>query len=243
MLLTHILSSDFKGRSREYNVLQSLLEHDIGNGLCHAWYMRRFLQSVRIQEQQAPHSGLGLQSYVQWSSPIRRFSDLQVHASVKRYLRRQRLYELFNQNEVIPNRLRPIDFGISNDAFVETNDDESLTLIRNSITIDDLDQDLNFLEGLGLVTAGKNLQRQSQKYWLFEYIRRTNEVDPTFVYKACILGCIDSERQQYAIYVYDLGLEHRYISPINSLEPGTILRLKVDSVNPRAGLLNFVRVV
>jgi RNB domain len=210
--------------------------------------MRRFLQSVRIQEQQSPHSGLGLQSYVQWSSPIRRFSDLQVHASVKRYLRRRRFYELILQNETIPDGIRAIDLGISNDVFekIKNHAQESswnLSPDATTITINDLDQDLNFSEGLGLITAGKNLQRLSQKYWLFEYIRRTHVTDPTRVYPACVLGCIDTDRQQYAIYVYDLGLEHRYVSPIDNLKPGTNLQLKVDTVTPRAGLLNFVRVV
>lgn len=62
-------------------MLMSLLEYNVGGGLCHAWYVRRFLQNVRVTEQQAPHAGLGLKSYVQWTSPIRRLSDLHVSLS------------------------------------------------------------------------------------------------------------------------------------------------------------------
>jgi RNB domain len=217
------------------------MEENAGGGLCYAWYMRRFLHSVRVQEGQMPHSGLGLQSYVQWSSPIRRFSDLQVHASVKRFLRRRQLYDFIQKNVTVPRGITPMDLGILPHLFV--NDSDRLVLTKNIIEVDDLDLDLNFFDGLGLVGACKNLQRQSQRYWILEYIWRLNQSEQRKVFHACVLGCIDPERQQYAVYIYDLGFEHRYVSPLGRLEPGTILQLKVDSVNPRADLLNFVRVV
>jgi RNB domain len=232
---------DYKGREKERNVLSKLFEEHTGGGFCHAWYMRRFLQSVRVQEEQMPHSGLGLKSYVQWSSPIRRFSDLQVHASVKRYLRRRKIYELLQANLTIPQGISAIDLGISDPLFQNGADEVGLT--NHEIGINDLDSDINFFDGLGLVGAAKTLQRQSQQYWIFEHVRRLKQSDPDKIYTSCVLGCIDPERQQYAVYIFDLGFEHRYISPIGRLEPGTTLRLKVDNVNPRADLLNFVRVV
>ena len=44
----------------------------------HAWYARRFFNKVTVSEEPGPHFGMGLDSYVQWTSPIRRLTDLQV---------------------------------------------------------------------------------------------------------------------------------------------------------------------
>ena len=49
-----------------------------GGGFCHAWYARRFFKPVTVSDMDKPHYGLGLDCYVQWSSPIRRLGDLQV---------------------------------------------------------------------------------------------------------------------------------------------------------------------
>jgi RNB domain len=239
--LSSSTSSDFKGRGKERSVLSNLIEENTGSGLCSTWYMRRFLQSVKVQEEQMPHSGLGLQSYVQWSSPIRRFSDLQVHASVKRFLRRRIVYEMIENDLTIPQGIKATDLGISPLLF--RTDVGILALTKLKIDVDDLDSDLNFFDGLGLVGAGKSLQRQSQQYWILEHVRRLKQSEPGKVFIACVLGCIDPVRQQYAVYIFDLGFEHRYISPIGRLEPGSMLRLTVDNVNPRADLLQFVRVV
>jgi exoribonuclease II len=44
----------------------------------HAWYARRFFNKVSVSEETGPHYGMGLDCYVQWTSPIRRLTDLQV---------------------------------------------------------------------------------------------------------------------------------------------------------------------
>ena len=225
---------DFKSRARERRVMKDLKEFNVGGGLCYAWYARRFLLPVRVSEHAFPHSGLGLDCYVQWTSPIRRFSDLQSHASVKRALRRQRLAELIQKGDPVPSSLAPTDFGFPFDDWPA----DMKHLLE--LSQDDLDQDMNFMQGIGLIGASRTLQRQSQQYWLYEYIARCNKRQPNLTYTAVVLGCVDPERQQYAIYVYELGLEHRYTSP-GRLDPGTRLRLLVDSVYPRLGLLSFVR--
>jgi exoribonuclease R len=228
---------DFKGRSLERIVMNNLLETNAGSGLCHAWYSRRFLESVSISHVPMPHSGLGLDCYVQWTSPIRRFSDLQVHAAVKRYLRRQRVYDLIQGGEPIPEGVSSLDFGIS--AFPLSQE----VFVGSSISSNDLDNDLDYLEGLGLIAAGKKLQRLSQQYWLFEYIRRLKEANPDTTFSVVVLGCVDPDKHQFAIYVKELGLEHRYSSPAGRLEAGAEFRVKVDNVAPRSGLLSFVRVI
>lgn len=59
------------------------------NAYGYAWYIRRFLSPVIVQTTPAPHAGLGVPVYVQWTSPIRRFGDLQMHSVLKEYLRRR----------------------------------------------------------------------------------------------------------------------------------------------------------
>jgi len=222
--------------------------------------MRRFLQSVKIStEGPLFHAGLGLRSYVQWTSPIRRFGDLQVHASVKRFLRRQRVYEQWEQQQqlqaqqpegqpsppglALPAGIRPTDLGLPDEFFYTSEADGKTYLAVDRIEPEMLDPDINYLEGVGLLGAAKTLQRQSQQYWLFEYIRRLFVQQPDRWYEAVILGCVDPEKQQYAIYVYALGLEHRYTSPGGPLDPGLKIRLRVDKVTPRHGILAFVRVL
>jgi exoribonuclease R len=231
------MCSDYTSRARERHVMNSLIEYNIGGGYCHAWYSRRFLSPVQVVENCAPHSGLGLQCYVQWTSPIRRYSDLLVHIIVKRYLRRNRIHEL-------------IEEGAS--------DIEALGLLAEDIgcclprrtgpsvyewDISSLDEDINFSEGAGLMGAARMLQRQSNQYWLYEYIQRIHRNDPDTTFEAVVLGYapgIDSSKKQYAIYIYELGFEYRYTSPIN-LAPGVKLKLRVSTISPRTGVLTFVR--
>lgn len=46
------------------------------------------------------------------------------------------------------------------------------------------------------------------------------------MFESIVLGCVNQERLQYAIYVYELGLEHRYLSEAGELEEGRKLWLK-----------------
>ena len=230
---------DYGSRARERSVMNDLMEYNVGDGLCYAWYSRRFLQPVRVTEERKPHSGLGLDCYVQWSSPIRRFTDLQVHASIKRFLRRKRVNDMIQHGLPIPKGLTSRHLGMSSRDWEALLDKKDI----GSLDVGDLDKDVNYLEGIGLFGAARTLQRQSQQYWLYEYINRKFTNDPDVTFEAVVLGCTDPEKQQHAIYVYELGLEHRYIDVGKRLDPGTKLRLKIQNVVPRHGLLSFVRVV
>jgi ribonuclease R len=52
--------------------------------------LRRALGPSRYQPTPAPHFGLAARHYLHFTSPIRRYSDLSVHRTVKRYLRGER---------------------------------------------------------------------------------------------------------------------------------------------------------
>lgn len=229
---------DFQSRARERRIWNNLLESNAGDGYCHAWYSRRFFQPVKVSETLTPHHGLGLDCYVQWTSPIRRFGDLQTHSAIKRFIRRKRINELMAEGKAIPSEITPADIGCEVPVAVKVDDDGSITQYECDSSA--LDEDIDFKVGLGLIGAARQLQRRSQRYWLFEYISRILKENPdNAIFDAIVLGCVDHERDQYAVYLPELGLEHRYLSQKGSLQPGKKLRLKVASVFPSTGLMSL----
>ncbi|KAL7458873.1 hypothetical protein ACHAWC_010570 [Mediolabrus comicus] len=175
---------DFKSREKEKKQMDFL--YNMGKRYPHAWYARRFFNRVDVSEEPGPHFGMGLDCYVQWSSPIRRITDLQSQEGTK--------------------EIDPIDYT----------------------------------SGLGMIFAGRPVQSSSSNYWLFEYIRRlVNNTDEEVMFESVVLGCTNKDRFQYAVYIYELGLEHRYLSEIGKLDEGKKLWLKVASVNPKMELLTF----
>ena len=231
----------------------------------HAWYARRFFNKVIISSKPGPHFGMGLDHYVQWTSPIRRLTDLQVcfvllfafltiasslwapcetpehlfmchipqvHSSLKQYLRRKQVNELLQKGLPIPSGLSSIDLGYDISTIQQTKTSTS----NNVPAIDPID----YKSGLGMIFASRPVQFSSSNYWLYEYIRQlVNKSDDEIMFESIVLGCVNSDRYQYAIYVYELGLEHRYLSESGKLEEGRKVWLKVLSVNPRMELLTF----
>ena len=232
---------DFSRRYQELNTLESLKER----GYCHAWYARRFFEAVRVTNRMQPHYGLGLDCYVQWSSPIRRFGDLQVHASVKRFLRIARINQLMRLGKPIPPAINPSDIGCVVPKVLEDSKDESGLITKYLIDeesrhLTSSNLSIDYRKGLGFIKAARILQKKSNEYWLFEYIRRcVDNSDNDIEFEVTILALVDPDRYQYAIYVHELGLEHRYLSQTGELKPGSKLLMKVDSVSPRYGLLTF----
>jgi len=233
---------DFGQRYQELRTLDSLREK--GLGYCHAWYARRFFEPVRVMEDPLPHHGLGLDCYVQWTSPIRRFSDLQVHASVKRFLRKHRVNQMMEAGLPIPDALTASDIGCEVPRQVESSKLESG--LYTKYTVDEMTRKkqeaygINYKKGLGFVNAARMVQKKSGEYWLFEYIRRQIEKsDSEIAYETTVLACVNPQRGQYAIFVHELGLEHRYLSEKGDLQIGEKIYLKVANVSPRLGLLTF----
>eukprot|EP00554_Chaetoceros_debilis_P012653 CAMPEP_0194118258 /NCGR_PEP_ID=MMETSP0150-20130528/34644_1 /TAXON_ID=122233 /ORGANISM="Chaetoceros debilis, Strain MM31A-1" /LENGTH=787 /DNA_ID=CAMNT_0038809567 /DNA_START=292 /DNA_END=2655 /DNA_ORIENTATION=+ len=228
---------DFGKRYQEFQTLESLKS----NGYVHAWYARRFFESVRVLEEPQPHHGLGLDCYVQWSSPIRRFSDLQVHASVKRFLRRNKVNRLMEAGKAIPAAITPSDLGCEVPQPIDSSTSESGLYTEYQIDLaSNKFHGINYKKGLGFVNAARMVQRKSNEYWLFEYVRRQLEKSPSEIsYETTVLACVNPQRDQYAIFVHELGLEHRYISEKGQLKIGEKIFLKVASVSPRLGMLTF----
>lgn len=222
---------DFGKRYEELNTLRSL------KGYCHAWYARRFFESVRVKEEKLPHNGLGLDCYVQWSSPIRRISDLAVHASVKRFLRRHRVNLIMKAGKPIPPSITASDLGCQVPRYYGNASTYGYELKRSGK--DNL-LGINYKSGIGFMGAARIVQRKSTEYWIYELIRRRKQTSVTeVVYETTVLGCVDPQRYQYAIFVHELGLEHRYLSQEGELEIGEKIWLQVSEVQPRQGLLTF----
>jgi exoribonuclease R len=227
---------DYKSRSREKKIMKDLLEYNLGGGYCHAWYSRRFLSPVRVTEIPDPHSGLGLPCYVQWTSPIRRFQDLQVHTVVKRYLRRKRVVEMLQDGQAIPDGITVDDLGCA----IVNNDDDGTAAAAASLNLDELDSDIDYRDRTKLLGPVQFVQKNSQKYWMLEYLRRLQEADPATEFEVLVLGCVNPTKRQYAIYVYGLGLEWRYSSPVG-LQAGNKFKVRIGNVAPHNGQLIFVR--
>lgn len=154
----------------------------------------------------------------------------QVHSALKRYIRRKRINDLLQQGLGIPPEITSMDLGYDISKFQQrtTND-----MIRHVDPI-------NYTSGLGMIFAARPIQSASSNYWLFEHIRQlVDESEDEVMFESVVLGCVNRDRFQYAIYVYELGLEHRYLSERGELEVGQKVWLKVASINPRMELLTF----
>mmetsp|Transcript_11898 Transcript_11898/g.19095 ORF Transcript_11898/g.19095 Transcript_11898/m.19095 type:complete len:216 (+) Transcript_11898:1-648(+) len=213
--------------------MMDLLEYNVGDGYCHAWYSRRFLSPVKVTSYAKPHSGLGLGCYVQWTSPIRRFQDLQAHAAIKRYLRRQKVIELCANDLPVPPAVTSDDLGCS---LLAKNGEGPRKLDLNEV-----DSDIDYDDRTKLLGPSRFVMRSSQKYWMLEYIRRLHDSDPGLTLEALVLGCVNPAKRQYAIYIYELGLEWRYSSPV-SIQAGNKFKVRVGTVIPQNGQLAFVRI-
>lgn len=228
---------DYRSRGREKRIMDDLKENDIGGGYCHAWYARRFLLPVEVSETPKPHSGLGLECYCQWTSPIRRFSDLQVHCAIKRYLRRQATMQIQDKGEIVPEDITTMHLGL--ELALEGSILKESLVDGNTGPV--FDQDIDYSDRANWVRASRFLQRNSQKYWMLEYIRRLKKKDPDQQYEVVVLGCTNPTRRQYALYIFELGMEWRYVSPGTSLQAGMRFKVQIGNVLPRLGQLTFVR--
>jgi exoribonuclease-2 len=224
---------DYRSREREREIMMDLLEHNIGDGYCHAWYSRRFLTPAKISPDANPHSGLGLGCYVQWTSPIRRFQDLQVHATVKRFIRRQKVINLLNNGEEVPTGITSEDLGCELASLSKDG--------KSELNTEDIDSDIDYSDKIKLLKPAQFVMRNSNKFWMLENIRRIKETDPQRTLEVLVCGCINPTKRQYAVFIYELGLEWRYNSPVG-IQAGDRFKARIGNVLPQNGQMTLVRV-
>jgi len=224
---------DQRAREFESEYLKMLEKTDAGgSGLCATWYARRFNEPASVGTEPGPHAGIGLEAYVQWSSPIRRYCDLQVHCAVKRHLRRAKVLEILAEGGEVPGSLTDADLGVPLSALLDGRDDVPP------------DADINYGESTGLQKGARQLQNKSQAYWMLEFVRRLiadlpeGDTDGR-TFRATVLGCTDSKNLLYVVYFHDLGLEKIYRSERGNLEPGDVIWLALSGADPGLGILRM----
>jgi exoribonuclease R len=224
---------DYRSRERERKIMMDLLDNNIGDGYCHAWYSRRFLTPAKVSTDANPHSGLGLSCYVQWTSPIRRFQDLQAHATVKRFLRRQKVFDLLENGQEIPPGITSEALGCELPSLNKEG--------KIELDTEDIDKDIDYSDRTNLLRPVQFVQRNSNKFWMLEYIRRIKEADPQRTLEVLVLGCINPSKLQYAVFIFELGLEWRYNSPVG-IQAGDRFKARLGNVLPQNGQMTIVRV-
>mmetsp|Transcript_15525 Transcript_15525/g.18877 ORF Transcript_15525/g.18877 Transcript_15525/m.18877 type:complete len:565 (+) Transcript_15525:93-1787(+) len=230
----------FSERPTEYEHFMKLQSEMVGGGYCAAWYMRRFSTPVSVSSEPMPHAAMGLDYYVQWTSPIRRYSDLQVQAVVKRYLRRKQVLELLRDGQPVPSQISATDLGGLG---------KELRLARNNISGDEgLEDDnlftdmspINYKDGTGLIKAARFVQNGSNEYWMLEYIKRLKQkAKDDIEFECMVLGCFNEEKQLYSIFIHEIAFEYKYRSEKGQLNPGDTIWLTPMDINPRMGLMTL----
>jgi exoribonuclease-2 len=89
--------------------------HDPPRTLSEMFALRRLLKRSQYRSVPGPHSGLGLEHYVQVTSPLRRYLDLVVHQQLRAYLRGEPLLSA----EAILERIGAVEAIIGNVRQVE----------------------------------------------------------------------------------------------------------------------------
>lgn len=144
----------------------------------------------------ARHASLGLDSYTQVTSPIRRYSDLLTHFQIKAHLRGEK--PPFSAEEVKE--------------------------VMMSVT-----------------TASKEaslVERQTQRYWALEYLRRSSEQ----AWQAVLLRWLKEEERLGLILLEDLGLELP-MQIKRSVALGEHLEVRVSYVDPRSDAIRFQELI
>ncbi|CAM9131523.1 unnamed protein product [Chrysoparadoxa australica] len=83
----HGISLPFRTQRAPDNFPDDAWFEELPEKYCRAAASYRFMTGARVNTEPGPHWGLGVQAYTQWSSPIRRMTDLNVHYQLKKFLR------------------------------------------------------------------------------------------------------------------------------------------------------------
>ena len=87
--MTHGVPLPFRGQE-----MDAISDDEINmtpEGPCRSWLAIQSSRPSQISTNPLPHAGLGLDAYVQGTSPVRRYADLALHHQIKSHLRGQKL--------------------------------------------------------------------------------------------------------------------------------------------------------
>ena len=154
--------------------------------------LRRCMPRSEISINPSRHSSLGLNTYIQVTSPIRRYTDLLAHFQLKASLR----------GETLPfsgDKMQEILFSV-----------------------------------IDSVKDANNVERQTNRYWSLEYLRR----QPEGIWQVLVLRWLREDENLALIMFEDLGIElpHRFEKNVSL---GDRLELQVIRVDPFRDEIRF----
>ena len=192
---------------------------DISSGsepFCRTAFLRKFMTKTNVSPSPGQHFSLGLRHYVQWSSPLRRHSDLLVHWQLKSWL-------LATQAETL-RRERRHDPG-----------EDWFYCPFPTFTKVSLHELLQNRERVSRRAA--QVQREGTRYWLLEYLRRGGNRR----HKALVLGPAPPNYEtDRRVLLTDLGAEMQLECDGGpAFAPGRHITVAVDSCNPRSGAITL----
>jgi exoribonuclease II len=191
---THSLPIPFRNQPQpELPSAEELLQ--LPAGPVRSCAIRRCMPRSEMSITPARHASLGLDTYTQVTSPIRRYSDLLTHFQIKAHLRGDSLP--FSAEQM-----------------------QELTLSTSNT-----------------VQEAVSVERQTNRYWGLEYLRRTSNE----VWHALMLRWLREHENLGLVLLEDLGLElaMRFNRPI---APGDRLTLRVGLADPRQDIIHFEEV-
>lgn len=140
---------------------------------------------------------------------------------------------MLQNGESLPEGLTAVDIGC---RLPENGTDAS----SYAVTSFELDEDIDYKSGQGMIGASRQVQRNAQRYWLYEYLARQIERGEPPVFNAIVLGCLDTAKNRYVVYLPEIGCEHKYLSQSGSIPIGRELRLTISSISPKSGLMTLI---
>jgi exoribonuclease-2 len=148
--------------------------------------LRRSMSRAETGLRPGPHHGLGLEAYVQITSPLRRFQDLATHRQIAAHLAGESL---------------PYDAD---------------ALQRIAATTEQAEID------------ARRAERAAEEYWLLRYLERSSGE---------IVEALVVETEPRPVVQLAETLREQPMPSLAGVEPGQRVDLRVERVNPRAGLL------
>ncbi|HAX78681.1 MAG TPA: RNB domain-containing ribonuclease [Cyanobacteria bacterium UBA11372] len=192
---THQLALPFRSQPQpELPPDEELLQ--LPAGPVRACAIRRCMPRSEMSITPARHASLGLDSYTQVTSPIRRYSDLLTHFQIKAHLRGE-------QPPFSPEEVKEVMIGVTTAS-----------------------QEASLVE------------RQTQRYWALEYLRRTSEQ----AWQAVLLRWLREDERLGLILLEDLGLELP-MQIKRSVALGEQLEVRVSYVDPRSDAIRFQELI
>ncbi len=192
---THQLALPFRSQPQpELPPEEELLQ--LPAGPVRACAIRRCMPRSEMSITPARHASLGLESYTQVTSPIRRYSDLLTHFQIKAHLRGEQ--PPFSAEEV-----KEVMIGVTTAS-----------------------QEASLVE------------RQTQRYWALEYLRRCSEQ----AWQAVLLRWLREDERLGLILLEDLGLELP-MQLKRSIALGEQLEVRVSYVDPRSDAIRFQELI